>query len=145
MFSIWSSVLKWYVIESHASIFNLVYSIFQNIKTNWLSWSDIIMLDNLCNLKTFLMKISTTILTLKNLRAMRYCNFMSLLTIIIMLIYLLLFNKSTMKLIEILCHYCIKISIDCNIFYFCLWKIFSCIQVWHSCMYCCTKLCISNQ
>ena len=133
------------MIESHASIFNLVHSVFQNIETNWLSQSDTIMLDNLYNLKTFLINTSTTVLTLRNSRTMRYHNFVSLLIIIMMLIYLLLFNKLMTKLIKISHYYYIEISIDCSIFCFYLWNFFSCIQVWHSCIYCCTKSCISNQ
>ena len=144
MFLVWSSVLKWCAVENCASIFNLVYNIFQNVETNWLSWSDIIMSDNSCNLKTFLIKTSTTISILRNLRAMRCHNFMNLSTTIMMFIYSLLFDRSTTKLIKISCHYYIEISINCNIFCFCLWEIFSCIQVWHSCTYYCTKSCILN-
>ena len=137
--------MKWCVIESHVSIFNLVYNVFQNIETNWLSQSDIIVLDNSCNLKTFLIKTLTMILTSRNLRTMKCCNFMSLSITIMMFIYLLLFNRSTIKLIKISHHYHIEISINHSIFCFYLWEIFSCIQVWHSCMYYCIKLCISSQ
>src|SRR5947207_588757 len=80
----------------------------------------IIISDNSCNLKTFLMKISTIISILKNLKAMKCCNFMNLSITIIMFVYSLLFDKSTMKLIEILYHYYIEIDIDCNTFCFCL-------------------------
>ena len=145
MFSIWSFISRWCMIESCTSIFNLVHNVFQNIETNWLSWSDIIMSDNSCNLKTFLINTSTTVSILRNSRTMKCHNFMNLSTIIMILIYLLLFDRSTTKLIEISHHCCIEISIDCNIFCFYLWETFSCIQVWHSCMYHLTKLCILNQ
>ena len=133
------------MIESHASIFNLVYSIFQNIETNWLLQSDIIMSDNSCNLKTFLIKTSTTVSTSRNLRTMRCHSFVNLSTTIMMFIYSLLFSRSTTKSIEILHYHHIEISIDYNIFCFYLWEIFSHIQVWHSCTYHCIKSCISNQ
>ena len=145
MFSIWSFISEWCVIKSHASIFNLVHNIFQNVETNWLSWSNIIMSDNLCNLKIFLIKTSITISTSKNSKIMRYHNFVSLSTTIMMFIYSLLFDKSMMKLIKISCYYHIKISINYNIFCFYLWNFFSCIQIWHSCMYHYTKSCISSQ
>ena len=119
-FSVWSFILKWCTIESCASIFNLVHSVFQNIETNWLLWSDTIMSDNSCNLKTFLIKTLITVLTSRNLRAMRCYSFMSLLITIMMFVYSLLFNRSTMKLIKISYYYHIKISIDCNTFCFCL-------------------------
>ena len=133
------------MIESHASIFNLVYSIFQNIETNWLSQSDIIVSDNSCNLKTFLINILITVLTSRNSRAIRYYNFMSLSIIIMILIYLLLFDRLTTKSIKISHHHYIKIDIDCSTFCFYLWKIFSCIQVWHSCIYYHIKSCVSDQ
>ena len=118
MFSIWSFILKWCVIENYALIFNLVYNIFQNIETNWLSWLNIIVSDNLCNLKTFLMKTSIIMSTLKDSKAMRYHNFMSLSITIMMFIYLLLFDRSMMKSIKILHHHHIKIDIDYSIFCF---------------------------
>ena len=145
MFSIWSFISEWCMIESCASIFNLVHNVFQNVETNWLSWSDTIMSDNLCNLKTFLIKTSTIVSTSRNSKAMRCCSFMSLSTTIMMFVYSLLFSRSMMKSIKISYHYYIKIDIDYNTFCFYLWEIFSCIQIWHSCMYYCIKSCISNQ
>ena len=72
------------------------------------------MSDNLCNLKTFLIKTSTTVLTSRNLKAIKYYNFVSLSITIIMFVYSLLFSKLMTKLIEISHHCHIEISIDSN-------------------------------
>ena len=63
-FSIWLSVSGWYMIKSHVSISRHVHSVFQNIKTNWLSQFDTIVLGNSCNLNTFFMKICLILLNL---------------------------------------------------------------------------------
>ena len=63
----------------------------------------------------FLIKTLITVLILRDLRAMRYHNFMSLSIIIMMFIYSLLFDRSTTKSIKISCHYYIKIDINYNI------------------------------
>src|SRR5437762_904781 len=63
---------------------------------------------------------TNTVSTLRNLKAMRCCSFMNLSTTIMMFIYSLLFDRSIMKLIEILCYYHIEIDIDCSTSCFCL-------------------------
>jgi len=55
------------------------------------------------------MKTSTIVSTSRDLRAIRCCNFMNLLITIMMLMYLLLFSRSMMKLIKISHYYYIKI------------------------------------
>lgn len=60
----------------------------------------------------FLIKTSTTVSTSRDLKVIKYYNFVSLLTTIIIFVYLLLFDKLTTKLIKILYYYSIEISIN---------------------------------
>ncbi len=40
IFSIWSSISKWYIINNLAFIFNILHIYFQTLKMNCVSWSD---------------------------------------------------------------------------------------------------------
>jgi len=97
-------------------IFNTCLKLlYSDVKFSNVLWLNIIILNNLYNLKTFLIKISIIILILRNLKIIKYYNFVNLLIIIMMFVYSLLFNRLITKSIKISYHYHIKIDINHNI------------------------------
>ena len=77
---------------------------------NWLLWLDIIELGSPYSLKIYLIKYSAIKIALIKSIGIIYCIFVRRLTTTIIFINLLLLGKSTIKLIEILCHLCIRIG-----------------------------------
>jgi len=130
------------MIKSHVSISRHVYSVFQNIKTNWLSWSDTIVLGNSCSLNIFLMKTLATSIVLRILREIIYYIFINLSTIIIICLYSLLKNRFITKLIKISCYLYIKIDNDWSTSCFFACHDFSCAQIEQNWIYFHTKSCI---
>jgi hypothetical protein len=77
---------------------------------NWLPQSDIIELGSLCSLKTYLIKYSATKTVLIESIGTIYRIFIRQLTTTIIFVNPLLLSKSTIKLIKISHHLCIRIG-----------------------------------
>ena len=77
---------------------------------NQFLWLDIIKLESLYSLKTYLIKYLATKIVLIKFIGIIYRIFIRWLTTIIIFINLLLLGKSTIKLIKILRHFYIRIS-----------------------------------
>jgi len=89
---------------------NCLYRAYQKSKTNWLLQLDIIVLGSPYSLKTCLIKHSATNIVLIESIGIIYYIFVRRLTTTIIFVNLLLLGKSTIKLIEISRHLCIRIG-----------------------------------
>ena len=125
-----SSVSEWNTVDNHALIHSHSYNIFQNVKINWSSWSDIIISDNLCSLNIFFMKTLTTSIISSIFSKIICLIFMSWLIIIMIFVYSLLSDSSIIKLIKILYHYLMKTDKSLSISCFFTCQSFSWIHVW---------------